>query len=130
MSEQAPDTLRFDPSTGILSVPTGDGVKLGTPVNTSIYMHPFAYRGADHIFLETGETDEQILGAFIFRIASDLLVDNFDDLVGQLVEADFEMIVADSVSDCDWEQFNNTVDRFVAKVDHADLDYPWEFGDE
>jgi len=120
------ENLKFDPNTGILSVPTDTGLLLGTPLNSTIYMHPYEYRGADHIFVQSGETEDQILGAFVFRIAGDAVMDNFDDLVTQLVEAEFDLLVGDEVSDCDMDQFNKTVDKYVAKVGLKDLESPWE----
>ena len=119
------DNLRFDPSSGILSVPTEKGELLGTPINSTIYMHPYEFRGCDHIFIQSGETEVVILGAFVFRIASDRIMDKFDDLVEQLVEAEFDMIVADEVSDCDWQQYELASGRFFGAVSLNDLDAPW-----
>lgn len=123
------DNLKFDPNSGILSVPTDSGLLLGTPINSTIYMHSYEYRGADHIFVQSGETDDQILGAFVFRISADAVMENFDELVRQLIEAEFDFIVADEVSECDMAQFNKTADRFIGKISMVDLDSPWELTD-
>lgn len=118
--------MSFDPETGVLSVPTNQGTYLGNNLNSTVYMHPYEFRGADHIFVQTGENEEQALGVFIFRIASDLVMDKFDDLVAELSRAEFPVIIADEVSDCDWQQFEMTAARAFGQVGMADLDKPWE----
>ena len=56
-------------------------------------------------------------------------MENFDELVRQLIEAEFDFIVADEVSECDMAQFNKTADRFIGKISMVDLDSPWELTD-
>lgn len=123
------ENLKFDPNTGILSVPTENGLLLGTSINSTIYMHSYEFRGADHVFVQSGETDDQILGSFIFRITADVIMENFDNLIEQLVEADFDMIVADTVSECDMAQYNKVADNFIGEISMVDLESPWEMTD-
>ena len=118
--------LRFDPTNGILKVPTGTGEVLGTNCNSSIFLHPYESRGSDHVFVMTGEDDEQTFGVYLFRSSSDVLMERFDDLVGELVSSEFEVIHCEQVSPGDEKQYQRIADKVVEKISMADLEKPWE----
>lgn len=114
-----------------MTIPTTEGDKRATPENTIIFLHQrFEDRGCDHLFIQTGETEEQFLGAFVFRICSDEMMDNFDVGVQELIENGFPVIYADEVDPGDRAQFERTVETFVGRVSIDDLEKPWEVTSE
>lgn len=116
--------ISFDPETGVLRVPTNEGVYLATAENTCVYSHPYELRGADHIFVTTNPREGE--GVYIFRIGSDSFMDRFSDLVEALLLSEFDMIEQDFLPECDQIQFDKTVEQAIAKISFEDLERPWE----
>lgn len=111
-------------------IPSEKGIIEGTPANTTIYIHDFEHRGVDHIFIETAEEEEVVRGAFIWRIVSKRLSEGmFDDLVRELIDNDFEMIVCDQPSEGDMSNWTAFVDKVIAGQNMEDLEKPWEVTD-
>lgn len=122
------EVLKWNPANGVLKVPTETGEVVGTASNSAVYLHSFEDRGADHIFIQTGENEEQSLGVFIFRIASDTVMENFDRIVGEMAQNRYQTVICDQVAECDRAQYEKTVERVLAGVGLSDLEKPWEVG--
>lgn len=108
-----------------LTVPTEGGVYEGTPENTVIYAFSELYAGVDHIFVQTSETEEQVLGVYIFRIANDAFLNKFDDLTSTMVTDGFPILCQETPPECDQRQFEAALDIFIAHTAMQDLDEPW-----
>lgn len=120
------EMMNWNPNSGVLTVPTDQGEVQGTAHNATIYLHPYEHRGADHIFIQTGEEDSQVMGVFVLRIASDVVSDNFDRIVTEMTGCGFDTIIADRVAECDKVQFDKTVETILGRVSLDDLEKPWE----
>jgi len=98
-------------------VPSENGRIEGTPANTTVYLHGFEFKGVDHIFVETGEDEEQVVGAFIWRIVSKNLSEGmFDDLVRELIDNNFDFRTAEEPTEGDLRQFELYIDKIAGKV--------------
>lgn len=84
-----------------------------TPLNTTLFTHLGRLAMWDHVFMQTGEEDEMMVGSYVFRSA-----DVFDELAAFIAENNYPMVLNKiEVSECDQVAF----DRMLAQ-NSGDLD--------
>lgn len=124
------EALSWNPNNGVLKVPTDSGEIVGTASNSAVYLHSFEDRGADHIYVQTDVGEDGSQGVFVFRIASDAIMDNFDRMAGEMAQNRFQTVVCDQIDECDRIQFEKTLERAMASIGMSDLEKPWILGEK
>lgn len=82
-----------------------------TKDNTLIFTHDEAYEKYDHIFIMNEDFEQSQEGCFVWRE----MVDNFDDVVQFMIDADFMWFERDEPVPLDVEQHDKFLARFMAK---------------
>lgn len=99
----------------------------GNPYNTTVFLHGFEWRGADHIFTELREEGDQAVGAFLWRIVSGSFMEGgFDTFTEELSEAEFDVAYSEEPTEQDRALFEKYVDNVVANSNLEELDEWWE----
>lgn len=117
--------IEFHRETGELKLHTDQGVLVGTPENTQAYLHGFAYRGVDHIYV-CDEVDGGYLSVMLFRSASDVTIEGFDSFIESLENYDFPITHSEEPRPIDLDCFDEQMDHFVGRIGMDDLERPWE----
>lgn len=117
--------IEFHRETGELKLHTDQGVLVGTPENTQAYLHGFAYRGVDHIYVHD-EVDDGYLSVILFRSASDVSIEGFDSFIDSLRDYGFPISLSEEPTLTDLERFNAQMDYLVDRISTDDLERPWE----
>jgi hypothetical protein len=102
------------------------GVVVARLDNTTVYTHNYEYRGLDHVYTAMRDDGPSTSGAFLFRIA---MLENFDDLLGELRSEGFQEITADKPEETDERIFGMFLDaNYGFKVKNKKI-YRWLDGD-
>lgn len=93
------------------------GLVLGRMSTSHIFTFGDEYRGVDHIFVATGETEDSFTGPTLFRVALESEPTMFDKILAEIGDEGFGEIVADVPHESDMQTFNNFIDlNFATKV--------------
>lgn len=118
--------VNFERETGGLRLQLGERELFGYPDNSVIYLHQFAYRGLDHIYVWNAGDQEEPFNVSCFRGASDHMMQEFDGLVDLLIRNHFPVNHPGKPSIDDQRIFERHVNHFVGFVSMDDLERPWE----
>lgn len=88
------------------------GLVIGRLSTAGLFTFGFEYAGADHIFVQQGETEDSMTGPYLFRIAFDKDPPMFDAIIEEVRDAGFVEVHEDKPGEQDQAVF----DKFVSQV--------------
>jgi len=116
---QTPDGEPYYP------VSTNLGNLEATLDNSTVFLHDFENKGADHLFIGLEDSGDSYLGAFIWRVAMENTCPGmFDDLVAEMRANEWDILLADIPGEGDQAAFDSYIDSKVVKVTNKKI-YKW-----
>lgn len=91
------------------------GQVVGRIALTTMFTFDFADKGADHVFVITGEDDDTFTGPYLFRIALEDQPDLFDNILNEMRQEGFAELHADKPDEADQAVFDAFIDRSFAR---------------
>lgn len=114
MSELVQFTPEGEPFVGFS---TQLGEIYATKGNSTLFLHGFEDAGADHLFVATGEDEDNYKGVFLWRVMMNSInPEFFEQLASELQDNDWDTLICDQVSENDQATFNKFVDSKTVKV--------------
>ena len=87
--------------------------------NSTLFLHDYENAGADHLFIQTGETEDNFTGVFLWRVICNDMENNpnfFNELVVEMQEAEWDTLITDTPSEGDQANFDRYVDKQIPKI--------------
>lgn len=85
--------------------------------NSTLFLHGFENAGADHLFVATGEDEDNYQGIFLWRVMmNEINPEFFEQLASELQENDWDTLICDEVAEGDQACFDRWVEGQVVKV--------------
>ena len=109
--------VNYDENGAYICFNSSVGLVIGRMAMTTMFTFNDEYRGVDHIFVATGETEDSFTGPTLFRVALENEPTMFDKILAEMRDEDFGEIVADVPHEADMQTFNDFIDQaFNPKV--------------
>lgn len=85
--------------------------------NSTLFLHGFEDAGADHLFIATGEDEDNYQGVFMWRaLMNEINPEYFEQLASELQDHEWDTLICDQVSEGDQAVFDRFVDGQATKV--------------
>jgi hypothetical protein len=85
--------------------------------NTTVFLHGYEYRGVDHIFTATGETELSVVGVWLWRITSnEVELEFFDEVADEMEQTGFDTRRSYVPDEGDLMMFNKQVKKMTPKI--------------
>lgn len=85
--------------------------------NSTLFLHNFENAGADHLFIQLEETEDNYQGIFMWRVVMNgMNEDLFPQLASDLQENEWDVLICDKPSEEDQAVFDRFMDSQFVKV--------------
>lgn len=85
--------------------------------NSTLFLHDFENAGVDHLFIATGEDEENYQGVFMWRVMMNSInPEYFEQLSSELQGQEWDTLICDTPSEQDQATFDKYVDSKSIKV--------------
>lgn len=85
--------------------------------NSTLFLHGFEDAGADHLFVQTDEDEDNYRGIFLWRVVMNSMdPELFTQMASELQDYEWDTLICDQVSEQDQENFDRFIDSQTKKV--------------
>jgi len=88
-----------------------------TKGNSTLFLHDFENAGADHLFVATGEDEDNYKGVFLWRVMMNSInPEFFEQLSSELQDQEWDTLICDQVSEQDQATFDRWIEGQTVKI--------------